>query len=334
MSLSFLPHFSPQLKIVVSFNRPKFSPCAAWNSSATTFSDDTVTGTGPGGIFINSNDTIYVLSPTYNSTLIWSSRSASPTRNFTDDFSLSSSLFVTTNGDVYIDNGATYQQVEKWFANASSFVPVMQVDDACYGLFVDINSTLYCSVSSTHSVVKKSLMSSTKVPVTAVGTGAAGAGSKMLSDPSGIFVDDTFTLYVADSSNDRIQSFPAGSINGRTVAGNGAAGTITLSYPTGISLDGDGYLFIVDNGNARIIGSGPNGFRCVAGCAGAGSTPNALDGPKAMAFDSYGSMYVLDFTNDRIQKFNLVINSCGKHALCFRLTRGKDISRDCDTHLN
>ena len=132
--------------------------------------------------------------------------------------------------------------------------------------------------------------------------------------PNGIFVDFNFTLYVADSNNNRIQRFGAGQMNAATVAGNGAPGTITLNYPTDIILDDDGYLFIVDRYNHRIVGSGPDGFRCVAGCSGiSGSASNQLYYPQGMAFDSYGNIWVTDTNNRRIQKFILKANSCGKY---------------------
>ena len=70
----------------------------------------------------------------------------------------------------------------------------------------------------------------------------------------------------------------------------------------------------MDTGNNRIVGSGPNGFRCLVGCSGSGgSASNQLNSPETLSFDSYGNMFVTDWWNNRIQKFVLSTNSCGKY---------------------
>ena len=147
----------------------------------------------------------------------------------------------------------------------------MYVNSSCYGLFIDVTETLYCSVHDNHQVVKRSLNDNWNLPTTVAGTGIAGSTSSMLNGPCGIFVDINIDLYVAECGNHRIQLFRSGQLNGITVAGNGSINiTITLRCPTSIVLDADGYLFIVDNNNHRIIGSGLHGFRCIVGCSGGG----------------------------------------------------------------
>jgi hypothetical protein len=228
---------------------------------------------------------------------------------------LTYSLFVTDNGDIYVDNGTNNSRVDRWIPNAGKSAPVMPINNACYGMFIDINSTLYCSIQGLHHIVKKSLASSVNQPVIAAGTNCPGPAPNMLYNPLGIFVDINLDLYVADCGNNRIQQFKSGELNGTTVAGNGASDDIVLSCPSGIVLDANGYLFIVDADNNRIIGSGPDGFRCLVGCFGEGSTPDKLAFPGSLSFDSYGNMFVTDWGNARIQKFLLSTNSCSKCLL-------------------
>jgi hypothetical protein len=190
----------------------------------------------------------------------------------------------------------------------------MYVPNSCYGLFIDINNTLYCSVPTLNQVISKSLDDVSNVSKIVAGTNVSGSMSNMLSAPRGIFVDTSFNLYVADSYNNRIQLFPSGQLNATTVVGNGAPETITLNFPISIVLDADGYLFIVDRSNHRIIGSGANGFRCIVGCSSApDSTSYQLNLPRAISFDSHGNIFVADNGNTRIQKFVLGTNSSGKH---------------------
>jgi hypothetical protein len=162
--------------------------------------------------------------------------------------------------------------------------------------------------------MKVSLNNGLIPPTTAAGNGILGSGSSMLSGPYGIFVDIELNLYVADTVNHRIQLFQSGQINGTTIAGNGALGTVTLNYPAGIILDADCYLFIADASLKHIVGSGPAGYRCIVECSGeSGTASNQFNAPYALSFDSFANMFVVDSDNNRIQKFLLATNSCGKY---------------------
>ena len=56
-----------------------------------------------------------------------------------------------------------------------------------------------------------------------------------------------------------------------------------------------------------------NRFRCIVGCSGlAGPGADQLNLPQSLSFDNVGNLYVVDRNNDRIQKFDLGVNICGK----------------------
>ena len=262
---------------------------------------------------MNSNNTVYVPTRDSGQIHIWTNGSNNARETISGNFTISWSIFATSNGDIYIDNGGFNGRVDKWTPSTKTWTIVMYVNTACYGIFVDLNNTLYCSMSGRRQVVKRWLGGSTNTSITAAGTGACGNASNMLCRPWGIFVDTNFDLYVADCENHRIQLFPSGEQNGTTVAGTGSSSaTILLDCPSGIVLDADKYLFIIDEYSHRIIGSGPNGFRCIVGCFGLGSESNRLDRPASLSFDRYGNLFVADRFNSRIQKFVLSTNSCGK----------------------
>ncbi|CAF1506830.1 unnamed protein product [Adineta ricciae] len=298
----------------ISYNQPKFDSYDTWSANAITFATSAVVGYGPFGIFIDINDTIYIADNTNNRVQIWLKNSANPIRTISGGLASPFSLFITDNGDIYVDNGNVNYRVDKWSLNSSTSVPVMYVNSGCRGLFIDINNTLYCSLHSLHQVIKKSLNNISNVTICVAGTGTSGSAANMLTQPYNIFVDLNFNLYVADFGNNRIQLFQLGQSNGITVAGNTSVNTtITLSHPSGIALDADHYLFIVDQYNQRIVASSQNGFRCLVGCYGQiGSASNQLYYPMNLAFDTYGNIYVTDYANNRIQKFILLNNSYGK----------------------
>ncbi|CAF1442425.1 unnamed protein product [Adineta steineri] len=259
----------------VSFNQPKFSPCATWNITGITFSNSSAVGTNPGTVFIDKNDTIYVTDRTSNRVQVWQNGSKNVTRTISGGLNDSLGLFVSNNGDIYVDNGYTNNQIDKWMIN------------------------------STNSTVSGGNM--TQI---AAGTGTPGNTAYMLNWPRGIFVDINSNLYVADGNNNRIQKFSYGELSATTIVGTGASATIDLNGPSAVVLDANGYLFIVDQNNNRIIGSGPYGYRCLVGCSEqTGSASTQLNQPYSMSFDSHGNIYVTDKNNGRIQLFNLATNT-------------------------
>ncbi|CAF4270023.1 unnamed protein product, partial [Adineta steineri] len=306
----FLSHQTTSL----SFNQPKFCPSATWNSTAETFADSGIVGNNPTGVFVDTSNTVYVGEPQLNRVQVWPVGHSNPTRNISNGLQNPQAIFVTTNGDIYIDNGSNNHRVDKWTLNATTSTTALTVTDTCYGLFVDKNNFLFCSNGpGLHQVIKKSLNNNATNSTLVAGIGTPGTTAYALDQPRGIFVDNNINLYVADCQNNRIQLFKNGQKNATTVAGAGAGapGNITLKHPTGVLLDSDGYLFIVDSDNDRIIASGPLGFRCIIACSNShGSSSTQLNKPFSMSFDRHGNIFVADQNNNRIQKFLLSNNSC------------------------
>ncbi|CAF1136291.1 unnamed protein product [Adineta steineri] len=295
----------------LSFNQPTFSAKPIWGSNGITFANQLIVGQDPRAIFVNTNNTVYVANQENSTIVIWQEKSVSPTKIIPGNFAESYSLFVTSNGDIYIDDGEENGRVQRWSTETNTFATVMNVNSSCSGLFVDINDTLYCSMYDHYQVVKRSLndavMTSNRV---AAGTGSPGSAPNQLKYAAGIFVDVNLDLYVADCGNHRVQLFQSGELNGITVAGNTSPNpTITVDCPSGIVLDAEKYLFIVDLSTSRIIGSGLNGFRCLVGCYGQGSQSNQLKDPFSLSFDRAGNIFVTDRSNNRIQKFLLMNDS-------------------------
>ena len=160
---------------------------------------------------------------------------------------------------------------------------------------------------------------------TAAFTGDGGkATNASLSGPSGVAVDATGNLFIADASNQRVRRVGTNGII-TTYAGNGAPGPYLigtfsgdggaatnagLSNPTDVAVDAAGNLFIADAFNYRIRRVGTNGI--ITTYAGSGArtfggdggpaTNAALTLPYGMAVDSAGDLFFADSQNERIRK--------------------------------
>lgn len=292
----------------ISYNRPKFCPNATWNATAVTFAPTAVVGTNPAALFVDSNNTVYIANTQYSWVSVWPEGSTASIRNISSGLQNPYGMFVTSNGDMYIDNGDTNKRVDKWSVNATNSTPVMFQCGRCADIYITTDNRLYCAMRFSHQVVAKSISDNLNVWTRMAGTGVAGSTSTTLNNPTEIYVMENRDLYVADYQNSRIQKFPYGQLAATTVDTT----PFTLNQPEGLTFDADGYIFISDCANCRLLGSSQYGFRCIVGCSGCGSSATQLYNLADIRFDSYGNLYVNDFLNSRIQKFTLLQNTCGK----------------------
>lgn len=184
----------------------------------------------------------------------------------------------------------------------------------------DSAGNLYIADASNH-VIRQ--VSTSGVIQTVAGNGIEGYGgdgaaatAAQLDTPTGVAVDGSGDLYIADSHNHRIRMVRAGIIT--TIAGTGVAGFSgdggaatagELSLPSGVAVDATGNVYIADTNNHRIREVSNGTIRTIAGDGeelyagdGGAATSAALDSPTGVAVDRGGNVYIADRLNQRVRE--------------------------------
>jgi sugar lactone lactonase YvrE len=167
------------------------------------------------------------------------------------------------------------------------------------------------------------------------GTGSGGysgdngqATASELYLPTGLAVDDSGNIYIADQQNSLIRKVTKATGIITTFAGNyslgagfsGDAGKATaaqLSQPFTVALDDSGNLYIADAGNAciREVNKKTNIIQTIAGRGAGGGTDGAGDGtpatnavfsgPDGLAVDDSGNVYIADQYGMAVRKITI-----------------------------
>ncbi len=213
-------------------------------------------------------------------------------------------LTVDNNDNIYVADFENNQIREISVGdNVSTFPTSTSTFNRPYGITVDANKTIY--VTSGQNQISS---------INSYGTVTTLPGSGLTGALTGIAVDGSGNIYVADATNSLIRKITATGIVS-TFAGTGFQGSVngtgtqaSFNTPEGLTIDGSGNLYVADSGNNLIRMITPAGV--VTTLAGNGASGSA-DGPESsasfnspvgIAFDAAGNLYVTDALNNSIRK--------------------------------
>jgi len=258
----------------------------------------------PQGLAVDSNGNLYVADESNNRVLFYPAGSTTATRVYGQSGSFTSNTW--NNGGV----------------SANSL-------GEPYGLAVDSAGNLYVGDYQNNRVLFYPSGSTTATQVygqggsfISSGVNTGGISANSLNQPTGVALDSSGDLYVADIYNNRVLFYPYGSTTATQVYGQGGSFTSNgastgnggLNNPMYIAPDSSGDLYVVDRSNNRVLfypfGSTTatrvygqlNNFATSAPNNG-GLSANTLSQPWAVALDNSGNLYVTDYSNNRVLEY-------------------------------
>ncbi|HEV3110363.1 MAG TPA: NHL repeat-containing protein [Candidatus Binataceae bacterium] len=150
-----------------------------------------------------------------------------------------------------------------------------------------------------------------------------------LDAPSGVAVDSSGNVFVADSFNTRVLEYRAPVANGQAAAvvlgqpnltSNACVTSSTgLCQPIGVALDALGNIYVADDAASRIVMYTHGALTGAAAAliigqpgptsAGCGTSATTLCVPFGLAVDTKGSLWVADSDNDRVLRYSTIVNN-------------------------
>lgn len=232
----------------------------------------------PAGIFVDAIGNIFIADAGNNRIQKFPAGSTSTTNGITvaggngqgsgaSQFYYPTGVFVDAQGNIYVADQYN-QRIQKFAAGNTSGITIAGGNG--YGtapnqfqypnsIYVDLLGSLYVSDAGSSNRIQKFPAGSTSATngTTVAGGNGYGTAANQLSGPTGISVDASGNVYVADPSAHRIQKFPAGSssaTNGVTVAGGYGEGSTDnqLALPQSVYVDAAGSIYVSDYRNKRI----------------------------------------------------------------------------------
>jgi hypothetical protein len=213
------------------------------------------------------------------------------------------------------------------------------------GVYVDGSNDIFIADSG-NNVIREVVAGTTPQITTVAGNHALGAGyngdnilatNAKLNNPRGVYLDTSGTVFVADTSNNRIRVFVVGG-NIQTIAGNGTAGAIgdkgpatsaEINGPSAVFVSGSfsaspptGQLYIADTNNhaiREVVATVPANLETINTVAGNGlpgftgdggkATSAELFGPRGVFVDSTQNIYISDTGNSFVREVSALSGS-------------------------
>ncbi|MBY0371623.1 hypothetical protein K2X33_13125 [bacterium] len=222
-------------------------------------------------------------------------------------------LAVDSSGNLYVGESSYIRKVTA----AKDVTHLYYSLGAPKGIARDSSGNIFYTDNSQHTVMK--VTASGEVSLVAGDTGTSGSSlgtgaAANFNSPSGLAIDSSGNLFVADMGNNQIRKVtPAGvvTIAAGTTGGylDGVVASAKLNQPSDLVFDASGNMYVSDQGNSLIRKITPGGvvstfvgsFGAQGWIDGTG-TDAVINAPQAMAMDSSGDFMLCDYSNYLMRK--------------------------------
>lgn len=283
------------------------------------------------GLYIDSNDTLYIVDETENQ-VVWKLPKGAFTAtlmvgelkvrgynasqlDFPQDIYLDSqkNVYVTDYYNARVQKYTNGSMIGETIAGQSGLngTALNQFGGLRYMTFDNSETYMYVTDCDNHRILRNptNSTSGTNGVISAGGNGT-GDTNLQLNYPWGIHYLPSVSddLYITNYWGNSVIRWKPGESSGVFVAGTpGTAGfnATLLNKPMGIKIDSYLNMYVVDSENNRVQMFCQNNQTgsTIAGNGSAGNDLTQLNGPRGIAFDSSRNMYISDFNNRRVQKF-------------------------------
>lgn len=159
-------------------------------------------------------------------------------------------------------------------------------------------ATLALTVALALALLIPAMAIAVPAPTFSTRWGTTGAGNGDFSGPNLIAADRLGHVFVADTSNNRIQKFSsAGVFDSSWVC------TSTLNFPDGVATDRYGLVYVSEAGGQHVHRFSSDGNYAGQIGLGGGAGPGQFGTPTGVAVDPWEFVYVADQTANRVQVF-------------------------------
>ncbi|WP_284645292.1 immunoglobulin domain-containing protein [Paenibacillus silviterrae] len=299
-----------------------------WGVIGPTFGFSTGEFNFPRGVAVDSGGNVYVADTSNHriqkltlSTNTWSEwkKVGGGTGLGLGEFSSPYGVAVDSSGNVYVaDSGNNRIQKldistntwSEWKRSSGGAGSGLGEFNYPSGVAVDSSGNVYVSEVINHRIQKLTISTNTWNEWKKAG-GGAGSGLGEFSNPFGVAVDSSGNVYVADTSNHRIQKLNLSTdtwSEWKKIGGGAGNGLGAFNGPNGVTVDSSGNVYVADSSNHRIqkltLSTNTwNEWKKIGG--GAGTSLGELNSPYGVAVDSGRNVYVTDTFNHRIQKLEI-----------------------------
>ena len=212
-----------------------------------------------------------------------------------------------TNSLIICDYGN--QRVVRWSRLRDTTEGEILIDNIkCSGLALDHEGYLYISDTAKHEV-RRYQIGDMNAPVVVAGGHGRGGGLNQLHWPTYLFVDGRQSVYISDSSNNRVMKWDKDASEGKVVAGSQGKGynLNQLTCPQGLFVDAKDNIYIADRGIKRVMrwSKGAKEGTVIMGIFRDRNEANQFCQPRGLFLDRYGNLYVVDSEKHRVQGLSI-----------------------------